>query len=468
MSSISGVTPNSLYVTGSGAGSFIDASQVAVAESTTEVTQASVSLSANLNGVTAGTAAGELTLQFAQALQSATTVDPSTGQREITSGADAQLTATFSALLQQNGFSSTQANAAATSLETQLAQGGQVSLAANYAQTGSVSASVTSSYGTGAASSVSAIDTSQRAGAIQIGINLATGQLSVDLTSQNISSYQAQGQISGSGNLSGPVAQALVLPGSSTQNSGGVLSAGGSSALETLSQGLGDNLTNSLGALATAGGSALAASPLSESGSEVSVLAESVTATLIDFGATTNTGANGSSGGNNGGGNNGGSGLNLNASQSNALSTASGTPAPSGASTQAQAETTPAVLQQLLAELNATRVLGQEEVAGLLRGLAQLSANASASAGNSAGAAGNAAASNTAALQTASAGLATGANGTTGSGLTVDGGYASVSIGIVQTLTVQQLDGDGYGSTLYQRPDGSLGSISTTPLRQTA
>lgn len=464
MSTINGLIPNSPYaLTGSGAGSFIDASQVAVAESTTEVSQASVSLSANLNGVSAGTAAGELTLQFAQALQSATTVDPSTGQRELASGADAQLTATFSALLEQNGFSSSQASTAANSLEIQLAQGGQVDLAASYAQTGSVSGSITSAYGTGAASSVSAIASTQRAGSIEIGINLATGELSVDLSSQNISSYQAQGQISGSGNLAGPVAQALVLPGTATQNSGDVLSLVGGSALDTLTQGLGLSLPDSLGG-SSGLGALTAASPLSESGSEVSVLTESVTATLIDIGATTYSGDSGGDSGSDAGGPAGGagsgSGLDLAATQSGALSTA-GDSATAAAGTQAQAETTTSVLQQLVAELNSARVLGQQEVAGLLQGLAQLSAHASGANGaTDKGADSTADASDTA---------ADGGSGATGlNGLTVASGYASISIGIVQTLTVQQLDGNGYGSTLYQRPDGSLGAVTTSPLSLTA
>lgn len=457
MSTINGLIPNSPYaLTGSGAGSFIDASQVAVAESTTEVSQASVSLSANLNGVSAGTAAGELTLQFAQALQSATTVDPSTGQRELASGADAQLTATFSALLEQNGFSSSQASTAANSLEIQLAQGGQVDLAASYAQTGSVSGSITSAYGTGAASSVSAIASTQRAGSIEIGINLATGELSVDLSSQNISSYQAQGQISGSGNLAGPVAQALVLPGAATQNSGDVLSLVGGSALDTLTQGLGLSLPDSLGG-SSGLGALTAASPLSESGSEVSVLAESVTATLIDIGATTYSGDSGGDAGGPAGVAGSGSGLDLAATQSGALSTA-GDSATAAAGTQAQAETTTSVLQQLVAELNSARVLGQQEVAGLLQGLAQLSAHANGATGNGTGSAADA--SDTA---------ADGGSGATGlNGLTVASGYASISIGIVQTLTVQQLDGNGYGSTLYQRPDGSLGAVTTSPLSLTA
>lgn len=461
MSTINGLIPNSPYaLTGSGAGSFIDASQVAVAESTTEVSQASVSLSANLNGVSAGTAAGELTLQFAQALQSATTVDPSTGQRELASGADAQLTAAFSALLEQNGFSSSQASTAANSLEIQLAQGGQVDLAASYAQTGSVSGSITSAYGTGAASSVSAIASTQRAGSIEIGINLATGELSVDLSSQNISSYQAQGQISGSGNLAGPVAQALVLPGTATQNSGDVLSLVGGSALDTLKQGLGLSLPDSLGG-SSGLGALTAASPLSESGSEVSVLAESVTATLIDIGATTYSGGDsGSDAGGPAGGAGSGSGLDLAATQSGALSTAGDT-ATAAAGTQAQAETTTSVLQQLVAELNSARVLAQQEVAGLLQGLAQLSAHASGANGATDNGTGSAAdASDTA---------ADGGSGATGlNGLTVASGYASISIGIVQTLTVQQLDGNGYGSTLYQRPDGSLGAVTTSPLSLTA
>lgn len=466
MSTINGLIPNSPYaLTGSGAGSFIDASQVAVAESTTEVSQAAVSLSADLNGVSAGTAAGELTLQFAQALQSATTVDPSTGQRELASGADAQLTATFSALLEQNGFSSSQASTAANSLEIQLAQGGQVDLAASYAQTGSVSGSITSAYGTGAASAVSAIASTQRAGSIEIGIDLATGELSVDLSSQNISSYRAQGQISGSGNLAGPVAQALVLPGAATQSSGDVLSLVGGSALDTLTQGLGLSLPDSLGG-SSGPGALTAASPLSESGSEVSVLAESVTATLIDIGASTYNSNGSSDAGGAGAGQGSGAGLNLGATQSGALSTAgdaatAGDTDTAAAGTQAQAETTTSVLQQLVAELNSARVLAQHEVAGLLQGLAQLSAHASGTNGATGNGTGSAAdASDTA---------ADGGRGATGlNGLTVASGYASISIGIVQTLTVQQLDAKGYGSTLYQRPDGSLGAVTTSPLSLTA
>jgi len=469
MSTISGLNPSSnqdaLYgLLNSANGGYLDASQVALTQATTETTQASVSLSANLSGVTAGTAAGQLTLAFAQALQGATEVDPGTGQLELASGANAQLTATFTKLLQQSGFSSDQASAAAASLESQLAQGGDVSLSASYAQDSSVSASLSSTYGSGAASSVSALDTTQRAGSIVIGVDLATGQLSVDLTSQNISSYQAQGEISGSGSstLSGPVAQALSLSGAGDQASGSLLSASGNNALDTLAQSLGVLLPTTLGGSGNASANAAstttgAASPLNESGSETSVVVESLSATLIEVGAANygnNTGASGDAGGGSGAQGTADS-LALTATESSVISEAS-----SGAQSNAQAETAPAALQQLVAELNSAKVLSEAEVSSLLQGLAQL---ATASR-NTAQANGADETDGTSASDAASAN----GTGSTGSTQSEESSYTSVQVSVTQTLALRQLDGDGYGSTLFKRPDGSLGRISTSPLHLTA
>ena len=85
-------------------GSFESINQATVDEASVQVAGAQVSLNANLNQVTASTGTGQLALAFAQALQSATEVDPATGHLEIIAGANAQLSSALNTLLVQKGI----------------------------------------------------------------------------------------------------------------------------------------------------------------------------------------------------------------------------------------------------------------------------------------------------------------------------------------------------------------------------
>src|ERR1700709_397609 len=102
---------------------FDDISQGELQQITPEGASASVSLSADLSGASAATGTGQLAVAFASAIQAATTVDPTTGQRELKDGAGDKLTSAISALLVQNGFSADQAGAAAANLKSELANG---------------------------------------------------------------------------------------------------------------------------------------------------------------------------------------------------------------------------------------------------------------------------------------------------------------------------------------------------------
>jgi len=44
----------------------------------------------------------------------------------------------------------------------------------------------------------------------------------------------------------------------------------------------------------------------------------------------------------------------------------------------------------------------------------------------------------------------------------------SIEIGFTQTISIQVTDVSGYGTTMYARPDGSLGSIVRKPTHVTA
>ncbi|RFU48358.1 hypothetical protein [Paraburkholderia sp. DHOC27] len=152
------------------------------------VEQASVSLDAKLGSATANTAAGQLALTLAQMLQSTTTVDPTTGYREMTDGANQQLTSALSAFLQANGFSAQQAAASVSGLAGQLAAGGDINLSAAFQDTTTASASSAEVYA-GQSSLTSAVAVSERSGSVSIGLDLETGQLSVSLTEQSGSTY---------------------------------------------------------------------------------------------------------------------------------------------------------------------------------------------------------------------------------------------------------------------------------------
>lgn len=152
------------------------------------VEQASVSLDSDLGTVTAATSAGQITLTLAQILQSATSVDPSTGHREITDGANAQLTSALSAFLVANGFSEQQAAQGVGGLFGNPSETGEMNLSMMFQDTTSASSSSAEVYA-GQSGLTSATVVTERSGSISVGINLDTGQLSVSLTEASASSY---------------------------------------------------------------------------------------------------------------------------------------------------------------------------------------------------------------------------------------------------------------------------------------
>jgi hypothetical protein len=501
MSSIPGISQSLQYAQAptSSTASFVSTSQVAVVESDVEVAQASVSLSANLNNVTAATGTGQLTLEFARALQGATEVDPATGQREIIAGANAQLTTTLNSLLVQSGFSSAQASDATADLATELAQGGPITLTASYDQSTQNSASTASIYSSGAASSISAVDATDRSGSITIGINLDTGELNLSLSAQSSSAYASSGKITGLGALSAPVGQFLTLPSGAGSPSGTTQSDFGQVLSNQSLLSLADNPfgTPSL-STASGFGTASANSPLSEGETDTYAALEQVTLTLTDYSSTTNSGANSGSNSDSSGSAAGGPGPDTAATVfsfegvvSGSGSYAASSPDTVGTGSNASAGDT---LKQLLAELNQTTLLAQKEAATLLQGLSDISAQAKAAAQAKQTAAVTTAAATSAASSFASVSAASAAafsvsvssaasassaaaDSSSGSPALTGGGRGSggavsnsvsIEIGISQTISLQRLDANGYGDTLYKRPDGSLGKISTQPTHVTA
>jgi hypothetical protein len=55
-----------------------------------------------------------------------------------------------------------------------------------------------------------------------------------------------------------------------------------------------------------------------------------------------------------------------------------------------------------------------------------------------------------------------------GLSISSDGTSVQAQIGVSQTVSISQTDRTGHGTTLYKRPDGSLGKFTTTPTTVTA
>jgi hypothetical protein len=55
-----------------------------------------------------------------------------------------------------------------------------------------------------------------------------------------------------------------------------------------------------------------------------------------------------------------------------------------------------------------------------------------------------------------------------GTTLSPDGSKATTAVDVTTPVAIRQNDGQGYGSTLYRRPDGSLGSYTLRPVRISA
>lgn len=177
------------------------------------VENASVSLDSQLGSVTAQTAAGQLTLTLAQILQSATSVDPATGHREIADGANQQLTTALSSFLVANGFSEQQAAAGVSGLSASLSDGGDINLSMAFQDVSSASVTSTEAYA-GQSSLTSAAVVNERSGSVSIGIDLDTGQLSVSLTEQSGSTYGLVAQtMSATGPTSAALAGSFDMPG---------------------------------------------------------------------------------------------------------------------------------------------------------------------------------------------------------------------------------------------------------------
>ena len=135
---------------------------------------------------------------FGQILQTATTVDPATGHREMTSTANSELSGALQNLLVQSGFSTQQAQQVSASFGEQLAKGGSISLNASFAATSAESFTVSgftqafagniavrAGYGTTLSASGTTVNT--RAGSVSITFDPDSGALSVSLENQSMS-----------------------------------------------------------------------------------------------------------------------------------------------------------------------------------------------------------------------------------------------------------------------------------------
>jgi hypothetical protein len=417
--------------------------QVAGGEQATETADASVSLNANLNGVTAATGTGELALEFAQAIKGATEVDPATGHREIVAGAGAQLTTTINNLLLQNGFSTEQASTLSANLATQLAKGGPITLSAAYDNISQTSQVSISSYTAGGVSLASSVAATDQSGSISIGINLDTGELKVALQEQTSASYEAYGNITTTSDpLTATVNLLSSTVGALTSESGATASNGANFG-QLLS---GSNPANSGSSGASSGAaSASGKSPLSET--EVDTFALTALAAVAGVLSSPSDGAAGSQA------------PSQNAPADSAANTpqdgTSNNPSPSSPS---NSDSTDAGLQGLISSLNNTRLVSQQELTALLQSLAKIAAQAQAAA--------NAAEHKAAAAGDTNGGASNAATPTgIHAGATND---FEIQFGFTQTTSIQLLDLNGYGSTLYKRPDGSLGKITTQPVNESA
>jgi hypothetical protein len=499
---------------------FDDVSEVELQQITTEGGTASVSLGANLSGVSAATGTGQLAVAFASAIQSATTVDPTTGQRELNNGAGDKLASAITALLVQNGFSAGQASAAAANLNTELANGDPLTLSVGYDNTTQSSLSASGTYGSNATWSAQSVTQTERAGSLNISID-ASGTLNVSLKEQTTSNSQYEGEVKGTGTLSAPVMTIALLPGQgntpgSTALTGGDLGSGSSgsgtpsfvsfgaaaqAAAAQLAQGTPDVFNSGFG-------QASANSPVSESETDTLEQASLTSVLLVNTTVTTSSdGASGSNGGPSGQGNGAQSasgGQNAAASSNNGVTGGSGSPSASAAATVSAAlQSMDDAVSQMLTSLSKTTLVGSKDVPKLLENLLQLMKQAeqgvgandgtqgagqgtgqSAGQGTGQGTGSHAGASH-AGQPAGQAGETTGAShashhhhahGSKPSDSDTDPSASqaagnsslSVEIGFTQTISIQLIDLNGYGSTMYARPDGTLGSIVRKPTHVTA
>ncbi|CAB3792236.1 hypothetical protein [Pararobbsia alpina] len=489
---------------------FDDVSEVELQQITTASGSASVSLGANLSGVSTATGTGQLAVAFASAIQSATTVDPTTGQRELTNGAGDKLTSAITALLVQNGFSTAQAGAAAANLKTELANGDPLTLSMSYDNISQSSLSASGSYGSNATWSAQSVTQTERAGSLNISID-ASGTLNVSLKEQTTSTAQYEGEVKGTGTLNAPVVTIALLPGQgnvpgSTALTAGDLGSGSSSSgtpsfvgFGTAAQAAASQFAQDTPDVFKNGfGQASAASPVTESEADTLQQASLTSVLLVNTTVTTPSsgGANGSDGEGNGQGSPDGSqsstgGQNAGASSNNGVTSGTGSSSASEAATLGAAlKSMDDTVSQMLTDLSKTSLVASKDLPKLLEDLLKLANQAQQGAGvnggtqgaengaqgqSDAGSPGNTASGYTgdAAGSKVSSGDAhgskpSGSDSGTPSSQASGNTLSEIEIGFTQTLSIQIVDQNGYGSTMYARPDGSLGSIVRKPTHVTA
>ncbi|MEI9986227.1 MAG: hypothetical protein WDN69_25480 [Aliidongia sp.] len=146
-----------------------------------------LSLNQSLSSQPDNTQADLLAQAWPTAIETATTIDPLTGQRELLAGAGNNLANTVTNLLTQNGFSADDAQTATAELSKELAQGGQALLSLNQGSTVTNSESVALANGTGSATGTQILSSSFSA-RFTIGVDLATGQVAVGSQTQSATS----------------------------------------------------------------------------------------------------------------------------------------------------------------------------------------------------------------------------------------------------------------------------------------
>jgi|GEM_PF-5892220 len=136
---------------------------------------AAATLDAANQAMQAVASVSQLAQAFMQAAQSATSVDPATGQHEISASVSSQLGTVLGQFLVQSGLSQQQADAATQGFVAQLGNGGPVDLQASSSSVASLAAL---SYGS-QAMSASTVAVMQRSGSVSIEFDPDTGSLSI-------------------------------------------------------------------------------------------------------------------------------------------------------------------------------------------------------------------------------------------------------------------------------------------------
>lgn len=459
-----------------GSTSFDDVSELDLSLVSSTSGSASVSLSSDLSGVSASTPTGKFALGFAQALESATYVDQTTGQREIQQGKAGELAATLNALLMQNGFSKDQASQVTQSLETELANGQPISLASSYDNVSSSSVSASGSYGSNAVWTANSVTQTEQSGSLNISID-ASGQLNVSLKSQTASTAQYTGEIKGTGTApSGPIV-IVDLPGADGSTTGISLSASGigatagtpafdsfdqatQAALQALEGSIPDSLKNGFSTPS-------ANSPIKEKETDAAVATALTAAMLVTTHTSAPADANGQGGD-----------AQSQSGGSTAAGAASNGTSPSGSASGADVSTLLSAVKQeassllsLLDSMTKTTLMGSKDAQKRLQDMldtARKALDPNAASNGATGTNGTNGADASDASKGGDASSGVGSTGATGSTAQVTSTSLEVEISFTQTISLQLTDERGYGATLYARPDGSLGKMITQPTHVTA